>query len=169
MRKAIFAVFCPAVCVAALFAASEQPLNVKTGLWQVEMNIKFNGLPPDMQAMLDQMTPQQRAAMGMGGTKTYKTCVTAKQQNTPWVQGDNNCKWTVLNSTSSDLDVRGTACQMGKEEGLNTEVEVKVHATDSEHVHATMHGTGTGNGVNATLDGDYAGKWISETCPAGMK
>src|SRR3974377_2381915 len=168
MRETIFGVVCVAFCAAALLAASEQALNVKTGLWQVEMNIKFNGLPPDMQAMLDQMTPQQRAARGMGGTKTYNTCVSAKQQKTPWVQGDNGCRWTVLNSTSSDLDVRGTACEMGRDEGLNTEVQRKCHAIDSEHVPATMHGTGTGNGVNATLDGDYAGKWIGVTCPAGM-
>jgi hypothetical protein len=169
MRKTIFGAACLASCAVALLAASEQPLNVKTGLWQVEMNLKYNGLPPEMQAMLDRMTPQQRAAMGMGGTKTYNTCVTAKQQNTPWVQGDDNCKWTVLNSTSTDLDVRGTACRMGKDDGLNTEVEVKIHAIDSEHVQATMHGTGTGNGVNATLDGNYAGKWIGETCPAGTE
>jgi hypothetical protein len=169
MRKTILGVVCLAFCAAALLAATEQPLNVKTGLWQVEMNIKFNGLPPDMQAMLDQMTPQQRAARGMGGTKTYTTCVTAKEQNTPWVQGDNECKWTVVNSTGSDLDVRGTKCRIGMDEGLNTEIEIKVHAIDSEHVHATMHGTGTGNGVNATLDGDYAGKWIGETCRAGKE
>jgi Protein of unknown function (DUF3617) len=97
-----------------LAAVTEQPVNVKTGLWQVEMTLNFKGLPPNMQAMLDQMTPQQRAAAGLGGTKTYKQCVTAKGVNTPWVQEDDNCHWTILKSTSSDLDVRGTSCQAGK-------------------------------------------------------
>lgn len=166
MRKAILGVICLVTCVSLLTAVTEQPLNVKTGLWQVEMTLNYNGLPPDMQAMLDHMTPQQRASAGLGGTKTYKQCLTPKDVNKPMVQGDDTCHWTVLKSTSSDLDVRGTACQAGRNQGLNTEVEVKVHAIDSEHVKATVHGTGTGNGVNATLDGNYAGKWIGANCPA---
>ena len=169
MRKAIFVVACFVIGASMLAAVTEQPLNVKTGLWQVDLTLNYSGLPANMQAILDQMTPQQRAAMGMGGTKTYKQCLTPKDVNKPMVQGDDTCHWTVLKSTSSDLDVRGTSCQAGKNQGLNTEVEVKVHAIDSEHVKATVHGTGTGNGVNAKLDGNYVGKWIGATCPAGME
>jgi hypothetical protein len=169
MQRIIFAVACLGMCASLLAAVTEQPLNVKPGLWQVDMTLNYTGLPPQMQAMLNQMTPQQRAASGLGGTKTYKQCVAAKDLNKPMVQGDDTCHWTILKSSSSDLDVRGTACQAGKEQGLSTEVEVKVHAIDSEHVKATVHGTGTGNGVNATLDGTYAGKWIGETCPVGTK
>jgi Protein of unknown function (DUF3617) len=153
------------MCAFMLAAVTEQPLNVKTGLWQVDLTFTYSGLPPEMQAMLNQMTPQQRAAAGLGGAKTYKQCVTPKDLSKPMVQGDDSCRWTILKSSSSDLDVRGTACQAGKNQGLSTEVEVKVHAVDSEHVKATVHGTGTGNGVNATLDGNYAGKWIGATCP----
>jgi hypothetical protein len=166
MRKAILVVASLVTCASVLAAVTEQPLNVKTGLWQVDMMLNFSGLPAQMQAMLDHMTPQQRAAAGLGGTKNYKQCVTPKDLNKPMVQGDDSCRWTILKSTSSDLDVRGTACQAGKNQGLSTEVEVKIHAIDSEHVKATMHGTGTGNGVNATLDGNYAAKWIGATCPA---
>jgi Protein of unknown function (DUF3617) len=166
MRKAILVVACLAMCASLLAAVAEVPLNVKPGLWQVEMNLNYTGLPPQMQAMLDQMTPQQRAAAGLGGKKTYKQCLAAKDVNKPMVQGDDTCRWTILNSSSSDLEVRGTACQAGKNQGLNTEVDVKVHAIDSEHVKATVHGTGTGNGVNATLDGTYAGTWVGATCPA---
>jgi hypothetical protein len=169
MRKAIFVLACLVTCTSMLAAVTEEPLNVKTGLWQVEMNLNYTGLPPQMQAMLGQMTPQQRAAAGLGGTKTYKQCVTPKELATPWVQGDDTCRWTVRKSTNSDLEVGGTSCQAGKNQGLSTEVEVKVHAIDSEHVKATVHGTGTGNGVNATLDGNYTGKWIGETCPADTK
>jgi Protein of unknown function (DUF3617) len=168
VRKTIVVAACLVMCASVLAAVTEQPLNVKTGLWQVDMTANYSGLPPQMQAMLDNMTPQQRATAGLGGTKSYKQCLAPKDVNKPMVQGDDTCHWTVLKSTSSDLDVRGTACQAGKNQGLNTEVEVKVHAIDSEHVKATMHGTGTGNGVNATLDGTYVGTWIGATCPANI-
>jgi hypothetical protein len=49
-----------------------------------------------MQAVLDRMTPEQKAAMGIGTAQTFKTCRTADQLNTSWVQGDQNSKWTVL-------------------------------------------------------------------------
>lgn len=166
MRKAILVVGCLVVFAGALAAVTQQPLNVKTGLWQVEYTLNYSDLSPQLQAMLDRLTPEQRAAMGYGGKRAYKHCVTEKQLNTPWTQGDVNCDWTILKSTSSELNVHGTSCRMGKNEGLNTEVEYKIHAIDSEHVQATMHGTGTGNGISATLDGTYDGKWIGGTCPA---
>ena len=169
MRKIMRIVAYLAISVCALAADTGQPLDVKIGLWQIDMRLDYSGLPPQMQAMLDRMTPQQRATMGLGGTKTYKQCVTAKQLHTPWVEGDESCDWTVLKSTSSDLDVRGSSCRAGRNDGLSTNVEVKIHKLDSEHVQATIHGSGTGNGVNATLDGNYAGKWLAASCPAGTE
>jgi len=169
MRKVILVVACLVMCASIPAAVTEQPLNIKTGLWQVDMTLKYTGLPPEMQAMLDQMTPQQKPAAGLAGTKTYKPCVTPKEVNTPMVQGDDTCRWTVLKSTSSDLEVSGTSCQAGRNQGLSTQVEVKVHAIDSEHVRAIVHGTGIGNRVNATLDGNYTGKWVGATCPVEKK
>ena len=167
MRTAISILVCLMICSAVLFAAGDQqPLNVKTGLWQVDYTVKYSGLPPDMQAALDRMNSQQKKAMGFDAPKTYKTCVTAKKLDTPWTEGDNNCQWNVLKSTSSDLEVHGTQCEAGKQQGLNTDVDVKIHADNAQHVTATMHGTATGNGMNTTLDGNYTGKWISASCPA---
>jgi hypothetical protein len=156
-----------ALCLATVvLAATETPLNVKPGLWQVDMTLAYSGLPPNMQAMVDRMTPEQRAARGFGGIKTFKRCVTPKQLNTPWMQGDENCTWTVLKSTDSTLEVRGTACRLGSDQGMNTDVKVKIQVIDSEHVTASIHGTASGNGVNATLNGDYDGKWVGASCPS---
>lgn len=165
MRRTMFVLSCLVVYAAGLSAAPEQqPLNVKTGSWQIEYNVQYSGLPPQMQAMVDRMTTQQRSAMGLDAPKKYKFCITQKNLNTPWVEGDNNCKWTVLRSTSSDLDVHGASCRAGKNDGMNSEVDIKIHAVDSEHVRATMHGTTTGNGSNVTLDGSYTGTWTGTTC-----
>lgn len=51
--------------VSIVFAATE-PLNVKTGLWQVTEISTTSGVPPlpaGMQARLDKMTPEQRAKL----------------------------------------------------------------------------------------------------------
>ncbi|MBV8477671.1 MAG: DUF3617 family protein [Acidobacteria bacterium] len=170
MARSISFVSCFAIYAAFLFASSEQqPLKVKPGLWQIEQTVAYSGLPPEMQATVDRLTPQQRAAMGIGGTHRYNRCVTEKQLNTSWVEGDQNCKWTVLNSSASDLEVKGTSCRAGRNEGLTSDVLVKIHASDSENLQGTLHGTATGNGVNATLDGTYKGKWISDTCQNDTK
>ena len=167
MRKAIAVA---GICLLAFvaLAVTETPLNVKPGLWQVDMTLAYSGLPPNIQAMMDRMTAAQRAAMGLGGTKSYHRCVTTKQLNTPWIEGDSSCTWTVLKSTASDLEVRGTSCRLGKNQGMSSDVDVNIHVLDSEHVQASMNGTATGNGTNATLNGNYTGKWIGASCPAGM-
>lgn len=169
MRKGIFVASCLAVCAAVLYAVDEQPLSVKPGLWQVDQTANYSGLPPEYQAMLERMTPQQKAAMGMNAAHSYKTCRTEKMLNTSWVQGDQNCKWTVLKSTPTDLEVHGTSCRMGKNQGWNTTADFKIHVADSEHLRGTIHGTATGPGINATLDGTYVGKWLGASCPDNLK
>ena len=165
MRKVILAVSFLATAVALSADVTEVPLSVKPGLWQVERTLSYSGLPPNVQAMYDRLTPEQREASGYGAAHTFKTCVTEKQLHRAWTEGDMNCSWTVLKSTSSELDVRGTSCRMGKNEGLTSKVDVKIQALDSEHVQGNIHGTATGNGVNATFDGSYVGKRIGATCP----
>lgn len=169
MRKSILVASCLAVCIAVLFAATEQPLNVRPGLWQIEQTVNYSGLPPQYQAMLDRLTPEQKAAMGLGTAHTYKTCRTEKQINTSWVQGDSNCRWTVLKSTSSDLEAHGASCRAGRNEGMVSNVDVKIHVDDAEHLRGSIHGTATGTGINATMDGTYAGKWVGSSCPADSK
>lgn len=162
MRNALIVMSCLVVCAVVLVAApDQQPLNVKTGTWQVDYTVKYSGLPPQVQAMMDRMSVQQRSAMGLDAPKSYKACVTQKTLNTAWFK-DKNCNWTITKSTSSELDAHGTSCHAGN--GMNSELDFKIHAVDSEHVRATMHGTSTGNGNNVVLDGDYTGTWTGATC-----
>src|ERR1700676_2872864 len=67
MRKILSStLICLSAEVVLLAAGKVQPLNVKTGLWQVSTTTTMSGLPdipPEMQARLDQMTPEQRAKM----------------------------------------------------------------------------------------------------------
>jgi len=131
-----------------LFAANGyQALNVKPGLWHVTGTNQFMGRP----------------------TKTdYKKCITAKDLNTnPWVNGpEEKCTWTVVTSTGSDMEIKGTSCELGKEYGMNTTVDLKLHAVDSENVKASMQGTSTGNGQTMNVSGTFTVKWMGSSCSA---
>jgi len=157
MRKTLFAaMICLLASVAFAVAGKFQPLNVKTGLWQVTETSTVSGLPPQMAAIMQAAPP----------TRTYKTCVTTKELNAnPWANGPNEkCTWTVLNSTSSDMELRGSSCAAFRDQGMRTDFHLKIHALDSENVKASVQGTSTGNGIDVNLNGTYTGKWLGATC-----
>lgn len=176
MRKVLcLAVIC---LLGSLVFAANEPLNVKTGLWQVTETSTATGLPPitpEMQARLDKMTPEQRAQLqaamnsrfnGTPQTTTYKTCVTKDELNKNAFDGpDEKCTWTVVNSTGSDMEAQGTSCAAGKNQGMKTDITMKLHAVDSENVKATVQGTSTGNGNTVNVNAAFTGKWIGATCP----
>jgi hypothetical protein len=181
MRKGFLAsLICLFAGVVLLAAGKVQPLNVKTGLWQVSMTTTMSGLPPiapEMQAKLDQMTPEQRAKMeammksrfgGTPHTSSYKKCVTKEElENNAFDKPDEKCNWTVVNSTGSDMEVKATSCAAAKNEGMQTDVDLKLHVVDSENVQASMQLTATGNGHTMNGSGSYTGKWLGAACPEG--
>jgi hypothetical protein len=127
-----------------LLAATVQPLNVNTGLWQV--------------------TGTNNVA-GSDHPINYKKCVSEKQLGEPWVNGpDEKCTWTVVNSTGTDMEVNGKSCEAGKQYGMETNIDLKLHVVDSENVNATMQGTMTGNGQTMNMNGKLKAKWLGAKC-----
>ncbi|MBZ5722709.1 MAG: DUF3617 domain-containing protein [Acidobacteriia bacterium] len=160
MKKAIAAaVFCLAASLAYTATGNVQPLNVKTGLWQMSETVTWTGLPP-----------QLASAMKNGQTIKYKSCVKAKDLNTnPWADGsEEKCVWTVLNSTGTDMEVRGTSCNLGKDFGMTAEVHGKIHVLDSENGTGSFAVTLTGNGQTMNGHALYTGKWVGASCPANL-
>jgi hypothetical protein len=158
-KAAAAAVLCLAASLAYSAAGNVQPLNVKTGLWQMNQTMTWTGLPP-----------QLAAAMKNGRTLNYKSCVKAKDLNSnPFADGSGQkCTWTVLNSTGTDMEVKGTSCDMGKEYGMTSEVHGKIHVVDSENGTGTFDIALTGNGQTMNGHASYTGKWMSARCPANM-
>lgn len=180
MRTVLF-VAVASFLVSIVFAATA-PLNVKTGLWQVTEVSATSGVPPipaSMQATLDKMSPEQRARMeaamkgrfgGAPRTINYQTCVTKDDLARAVFTGpDEKCSWTVVNSSGTDMEARGSACEAGKNEGMKTDITLKIHATDSQNVTGAVQGSATGNGNTVNINNTYTGKWVSATCPAKTK
>jgi hypothetical protein len=129
-------------------ADNVQPLNVKTGLWQVTMTTTIQGMG----------TPQ---------THAYRSCVTKDNLNQyPFADPDNNCKYKVQSSTGSHMDVSGSCLPS---EGGKADFKIQLDAIDSEDVKGT--GQLTLAGPQGAMHGDYSGrgKWIGASCPAGMR
>lgn len=183
MRK-VLCVGVIGLAATAVFAANDkfQPLNVKPGLWEVTETRTTSGAPPmtpEMQARMEKMTPAQRAKLeaamqreygGGPKTTTYKKCVKKEEvEKNPFAGPDEKCNWTVLNSSSSDLEVQGTSCEAGKDQGMQTDIEMKIHVVDRENVQGSAKAKSTGNGQTLNVNGTATGKWLGAICPAGSE
>jgi hypothetical protein len=157
MRNKFLVVVVGAVISIVVVAAGQlQPLNVKTGRWQMTKAITWSDVPPQMAGMM-KAAPR---------TITYNSCVTTKDLNSnPWANGSgDNCTWTVLTSTSTDMELRGTGCDFGRNSGMTAEVQGTIHILDSESGTGSMTVTLTGNGQTMHGHASYTGKWVGASC-----
>lgn len=157
MKKRIVVPILVGGAIAMAAAASLQPLNVKTGLWQMTEITTWTGLPPQLDS-----------EMASGKTHSYRTCVKTEDLSTnPWAEGSRQtCKWTVLTSTGTDMEVRGTSCDMGSEFGMTAEVHGKIRVLDSRDGTGSFDITLTGNGQTISGHATYTGKWVGSSCGA---
>ncbi len=131
-----------------LLAAALEPLNVKPGLWQVTMTNTISGLPAPT-------------------TNTYKTCVKKEDLDKyPFTDPKTKCNWTAQNSTGNKMDATGTCMPDGQGK---VDFNIHLEALDSENVKGT--GQLKFDGPAGPMNGNYSAtaKWVSATCPAGMK
>jgi hypothetical protein len=156
MNKRIIALSVLGTVTAVALAASLHPLKVKTGLWQMTETTTWSGLPPQLEAAMS------------GRTHNYQSCVKPADLSTnPWAEGSNDkCKWTVLSSTGTDMEVRGSSCDMGSDYGMMAVVDGKIHVLDPEDGVGSFDITMTGNGQTINGHASYTGKWAASSCPA---
>ena len=146
--------------------ANYQPLNIKTGLWEVTYSRSANGEVPIPAEYMSHLTPEQRAryeaAMKQNSTHTYKSCVKKEDVDGSLLNSRDNrdCKVTILKSTSTELDGK-MACNM---EGMNGNGTMNMSVIDSEHTKGVTHMTMTGNGKTFNTDATLSSKWISSDC-----
>ncbi len=140
--------------VATAVTQSVQPLNASTGLWQMSETTTWTGLPPEMASM-----------MASGNTHSYTSCVKPEDlKSNPWQEGSNEkCSWTVLTSTATDMDVKGTGCSIGMP-GMTVDVRGKIHLSDPKNGTGAFDISMSGNGQSVQGHATYIGKWIGASC-----
>ncbi len=145
-----------------------QPLNIKTGLWEVTYTRSSNGEMPIPAEYAAHLTPDQlarmQAAMKNSGnsTHTYKSCVKKEDVDGSLLNSKDNrdCKVTILQSTSSEVEGK-MSCNI---EGMRGDGTMNMQALDSEHTKGTTHLTMTGNGKTFNTDATISSKWVSSDC-----
>jgi Protein of unknown function (DUF3617) len=159
MRKSLTIVLIGSAASIVLAATAQmQPLNAKTGLWRMTKTIKWTDLPPQMAAMMKGAPP----------TTAYNSCVTTPDLNSnPWSKGSgDNCTWTVINSTATDMELQGSGCSFGNNAESTGDVHGQIHLSDSENGTGSMTVTVTVNGQTMHGVASYTGKWVGTSCPA---
>jgi hypothetical protein len=158
MRKSLIIIAIGSAASIVLAATAQmQPLSAKIGLWRMTKTIKWTDLPPQLAAMM-------KAAPA---TTTYNSCVTTPDLNgNPWSKGSgDNCTWTVITSTSTDMELQGSGCSFGNNAESTGDVHGQIHLLDSENGTGSMTVNVTVNGQAMHGVASYTGKWVSASCP----
>jgi hypothetical protein len=147
-----------------------QPLNIKTGLWQMTMTSAVSGRPPMPADALTRMSPEQRAryeaamskrASGVPKTRTRNNCVTKEQLNKdPFSDEKKSCSRTVLKSTGSKMDIR----EVCEGDGVRSDMTIQIEALNSESVKGSSHVTTAGGDRTMNINMNFTGKWIGAVC-----
>ena len=161
---------------ATVWAADFTPLNVKTGEWEVTTTGGSTGQIPIPQAMLDKMTPEQRAkieaamkARGAPGNRTTvrKSCLRKENLDKPF--GDDearkSCKQTIVTSSTTRQEVH-LECANGGGQQTGT---FKLEAVDSGTVKGAMQLTASNGGQSMNINNDFAAKWLGPVCSESKK
>lgn len=160
------------IALTAFAADKVQRLNVRTGLWEVTTTIHNQGHMPIPAAMLERMTPEQRARMeerlkaqpaDRSRTITHKNCLTEQDMQKGDLFSTNpnkECTEHVVNSTPTAAEIQ-MSC---KGEGLQGNGTVKIKVLNPENVEGSSHVTATGNGQTLNTDSTFTAKWVSANC-----
>lgn len=153
-------------------ADTVQPLNVKTGLWEMTMTTTTSGTMPISAELAAKMTPEQRARMEAAmkahsaektRTTTYKSCMTKEklEKGFDFGQKDSKCTPTVVNSTASSEDAR-FSCELQVD--VKSSGTIHFDALDPENIKGSGQTSTTGGGNTMNVKLSWTGKWIGPAC-----
>jgi len=148
-----------------------QPLDVKTGLWEVITTVSTSGQMPISSDLLEQMTPEQRARLEqrMNGKSLQpskpivsKHCLTQEQldKGASFADDRKSCQHTLVSSTRSKTEVRMNCV----ENDMKFEATLQFEAVDSENVKGQTQSTATGNGRTMNSTSTLTAKWLGPAC-----
>ncbi len=153
----------------SLAVLAAEPLNVKTGQWEITFTTQTHGMPPIPEEALAKMPPEQREKLlamfaGRDGAapKEHKSleCVTKEDLAKPFHPSeDENCQTTVLKSTSAMQDI-SVAC---KGEHPSTG-RMHVEASSPESMKGSIDIALAGGKDAMQIKTQMSGRWVGPAC-----
>lgn len=154
---------------APLVAFGADRLNIKTGLWEIKSILQTSGVLPLPKALLDTLTPEQRAKMAADmkaeaakgpSSETTRECITDKDLEQPFSSANTKeCRQNVVSTSRTAQEVR-IVCD-GEIKGGGV---MKVNSPTPE----TMTGSidlKVGEGPDAfSMKGKLIGRWLGADC-----
>lgn len=158
-----------AALVGGSVAIAAEPLDIKPGLWDIDMSMTYTGAPLYIEAMTD----AQRAsyakswATTVGKTETSRDqqCITAKDvQDMALFKGvadDKQCKNDITKQTSKAL-VATMDCKDAK---TTTHIDVDYAAASPTQFASIIKSTMSTPNGKTTANLKINGKWAAAACP----
>ena len=151
------------------------PLNIKEGLWEMTVTHSMTGMPAIPPDTLAKMSPEQRARLeaamkqsGMGGPTAdiHKECVTKEKlekqmafdENRNDKDKDKDCTRTIVNSTSSKIEMK-FHCEQSSTDGT-----LLLEAVTSDSVKGSMHSVTNSHGRSMNMDLTFSSRYLSPAC-----
>lgn len=155
--------------LAPLAVSAAEPLNVKTGQWEITTLTQTQGTPPIPEDVLAKMPAEQRAKLeAMFGNregappKAHKSteCVTKEDLAKPFhASEDENCQTTILKSTSTTQDIavscKGEHVSSGK---------MHIEAPTPESMKGLLDIALQGGKSPMQIKTQISGRWLGPTC-----
>ncbi len=153
---------------AAWAAGTFQPLNIRSGLWEITLTVRTRGAPPLTADLLARLTPEQRARMAararaapQSETTVKRSCLSESELRQPLVMAfpdTQGCRQTVVTASATRQQIR-VVCGDGSAGGV-----VTMQATGSENARVVSRWNAA-HGPNAvTLDSTATLKWLGPSC-----
>jgi len=156
-----------AACMVPLLAWSAEKLNIKTGLWEISSTTQMSGTPQLPKEVTAKMSPQQRAqfeadlkAASKGGQKNVdRSCITQKDVENPFHGASENCKQSIVSTTSTTQEVKLVCSGEPKGTGF-----IRINTPTPETMNGVMD-IKMGNGADAlNLKANLTGRWLGADC-----
>ena len=147
------------------------PLNIKEGLWEMTVTHSMMGMPTIPPDTLAKMPPEQRARLeaamkqnGAGGptTDVHKECVTKEklEKESPFSDNRKECTRTVVNSTSSKLEIK-VHCE---EKQSSSDATLLLEAVSSDNVKGSMQSVTNTSGRTMNLNFTFNSRYLGPAC-----
>ena len=154
-------------------AAATEPLDIKTGLWQITLTVRTSGLPPIPPDVIAKLKPEERVSIDAQTKEKMaegprisvkKRCLREQELHQPLLPAfggeGQGCRQTIASASRAGQEIR-VDCAKGGERGGGT---IRIAAIDPENVKVTSSWSMTDGARTLQMSSTATLKWLGAGC-----